>query len=449
MNKELNIFVTDVAKIGDPEVLAMLQAFYSRSPMPIKERLANIYAEGQGESAVDKVRSALKTYYVGYGHASIGECGGCTVFIENVSLLAAKAFQDTPLYVGQECSTRYIDYGVAPFLQPKGVDDPVATSLLETIRASYVALLPKAVEHARSVYSADLLLSPKVAADKRESVLEKTYKAIAFDVCRGMLPAGAATSLAWSGSFRTMSDHLKYLAYHPLEEVRSTARQVYAQLLEAYPNSFKNVVLNPEDKHDRPEVYYITEDEPTCLEPRVIQTVNLSVPEVQSAFTRRSPRDNSIYYEIQGTLDFGSYRDLQRHRPGMNRMPLLTPQHGFHFFYRDALTAADSALYQEFISAVLKFVTHARAAKYESTALQYYLPIGFRVPTHLFWSHGHLKYVTALRTNTTVHPTLRRYMNMTAVSTQDAFIQAGINSDPDYAASDRGAQDIVKREPNV
>lgn len=40
----------------------------------------------------------MKSYYVGYGHKSIGDCGTTTIFVENVSMLAAKAIQDTQLY---------------------------------------------------------------------------------------------------------------------------------------------------------------------------------------------------------------------------------------------------------------------------------------------------------------------------------------------------------------
>ena len=52
----------------------------------------------------------MSKFYVGYGHKSIGDCGSCTIFIEGVSMLAAKAIQDSKLYNGQEASTRYIDF---------------------------------------------------------------------------------------------------------------------------------------------------------------------------------------------------------------------------------------------------------------------------------------------------------------------------------------------------
>jgi len=60
----------------------------------------------------------MSKFYVGYGHKSIGDCGSITLFIEGVSMLGAKAIQDTKLYNGQEASTRYIDFSKQPILNP-------------------------------------------------------------------------------------------------------------------------------------------------------------------------------------------------------------------------------------------------------------------------------------------------------------------------------------------
>jgi thymidylate synthase ThyX len=88
---------------GDPEALAMLQAFYSRSAESIVSRVERLGKD------LTSVKAALNKFYIGYGHQSIGDCGTVTVFVENVSILAAKALQENPLYNGQECSTRYIE----------------------------------------------------------------------------------------------------------------------------------------------------------------------------------------------------------------------------------------------------------------------------------------------------------------------------------------------------
>ena len=93
-----------------PEDCAMLQALYSRSPASVVDHLDKVLAAGSGKF--------MERYYVGYGHASIGDCGVTTLFIENYSMLAAKAIQDNPLYSGQEASTRYLDFAQQPMIDP-------------------------------------------------------------------------------------------------------------------------------------------------------------------------------------------------------------------------------------------------------------------------------------------------------------------------------------------
>ena len=102
------------AKI-DGQAEAMLQALHSRSTGGIESHL-RILEEKGAENFMEK-------FYVGYGHKSIGDCGSVTVFIEGVSMLAAKAVQDWRLYSGQEASTRYVDFSQQKFLNPAGAKE--------------------------------------------------------------------------------------------------------------------------------------------------------------------------------------------------------------------------------------------------------------------------------------------------------------------------------------
>src|SRR3990172_7428114 len=103
----MNAFVVDDLS---PEDLAMLQALYSRSAASVMDHLEKVKATGSGKF--------MSQFYVGYGHKSIADCGSTTMFIEGVSLLAAKALQDWALYCGQETSTRYIEMSRQPILYP-------------------------------------------------------------------------------------------------------------------------------------------------------------------------------------------------------------------------------------------------------------------------------------------------------------------------------------------
>jgi hypothetical protein len=84
------------------EDMAMLGALYSRSAKGAMENIRAVKKRGSG--------SFMSTYYVGYGHGSIGKMGNTFVSFEGVSMLFAKELQEDGLYVGQETSTRYIDF---------------------------------------------------------------------------------------------------------------------------------------------------------------------------------------------------------------------------------------------------------------------------------------------------------------------------------------------------
>src|SRR3989339_1804154 len=95
-----------------PQDAAMLQALYSRSPLSVVEHVKKVKESGSGKF--------MEKFYVGYGHASIADCGSTTIFIEELSILADKAIQDWPLYSGQETSTRYIDMSKQKIIDPLG-----------------------------------------------------------------------------------------------------------------------------------------------------------------------------------------------------------------------------------------------------------------------------------------------------------------------------------------
>ena len=76
-----SVLVLNTEALIGPEAEAMLQALHSRSTGGIRAHL-----EVLAEKGADKFMS---TYYVGYGHKSIGDCGTATVFVEGVWPVAA------------------------------------------------------------------------------------------------------------------------------------------------------------------------------------------------------------------------------------------------------------------------------------------------------------------------------------------------------------------------
>ena len=191
------IVVIDSGAVLTAEMTAMLQALHSRSTEGINGHLQVL-----AERGADKFMS---TYYVQYGHKSIGDCGVGVVFIEGISMLAAKAIQDSKLYNGQEASTRYIDFANQPFLNPEGT--AAGTAIQENWRQFYLKAVKEMTEELPNRYP--------LGEGEKEGFYNKAIAARAFDITRGFLPAGASTNIAWTTTLRQFDDRIMQLRHHP------------------------------------------------------------------------------------------------------------------------------------------------------------------------------------------------------------------------------------------
>lgn len=432
------IVILDPGAALSAEAISMLQALHSRSIGGIDSHL-----EVLAERGAEKFMS---TYYVGYGHKSIGDCGFATVFIEGVSMLAAKAIQDSPLYNGQEASTRYIDFASQPFIDPIGSDE--STGLQETWRAFYL----RAVAETKDA----LLKRYPRSEDEKESVYTKAIAARAFDICRGFLPAGASTNLAWTSTLRQFADRLNQLRAHPLAEVRSIAHALEDALIATYPNSF-----NVEKKrYEATEAYvaraaaqYYYHDPKSPKLELVSDSVDRAglAPYRDLLATRPPKTELPKYLSAYGeaafafTLDYGSFRDIQRHRAVTQRMPLLTADIGLHPWYLEEL---DPTLRSEAEALVTTQCACASELTSDAALRQYYLPMGLQISNYLRGDLPALVYLTELRATSLVHPTLATRAAEMAELLKATYADTGLvlhlDPDPGRFNVKRGEHDIIK-----
>jgi thymidylate synthase ThyX len=434
------VLVLDDGAVVTAEDRAMIQALHSRNPKGVKEHLKILTEKGSGKM--------MSSFYVGYGHKSIGDCGFVSIFVEGVSMLAAKAIQHSPLYNGQECSTRYIDFTNQPFFNPvtQNYDSHPVT---EKFRGFYLTSLPVIVEHLQSVY-------PK-HPDEDEKIYLKAINARAFDILRGFLPTGATTNVAWTTTLRHVADHLMYLRHHPLAEVREIAEKVQDALLEMYPSSFGHKRYDDTERFNRAFMqgargYYF---EPKEKWPENVKFAHNGVskkllagylPLLKSRKARTEvPKAVGVAGNavVSFLLDFGSWRDLQRHRSVVQLMPRLTTKFGFEPWYLDNLPKDVRAQAQELLAVFEKGIK-----KIKPDERQYLIPMGYKVPVLLSGDLSALTYIAEIRSASTVHATLQKKAVQLAELLSKTFGYKVFFDKKDVGRFDskRGKHDIVEKK---
>ena len=160
-------------------------------------------------------------------------------------------------------------------------------------------------------------------------------------------------------------------------------------------------------------------------------------------------------------LDFGSFRDLQRQRAIIQRMPLLTDNRGFEQWYLDQMPPLFATEAVEFLreyrdglikAGIKPNVMHTGEYSLQRLVnLQYYIPMGYRVtcritgdlPAHIWW--------VELRSGINVHPTLRKVARESGEFILESYGGDGLvlhlDNTPDRFNYKRGTQDIVEKSP--
>ncbi len=437
-NKAMVLVLNNGAVIT-PEAEAMLQALHSRSVGGIKSHLKTLKKTGSSKF--------MSTYYVGYGHKSIGDLGSATVFVEGISMLAAKAIQDWPLYSGQEASTRYIDFANQPFMDPLG--NKKSEKIMEDWRKFYLKGLKEMNEVIKERF-------PK-KEDEDERVYNKAIKARSFDVMRSFLPAGAVTNIAWHSNLRQFADKLPYLRHHPLFEVREVALKIEEALIKTFPNSFSKERYKETERYIEQLVNrlnYFNDPKPVEIEMFNDLIDRKMLKEYREVFKDR-PIKTELPKSIAecGTLgfrfllDFGSFRDIQRHRSVTQRMPLLTTEHGFSSWYLNELSLE---LKKEAEGLIKKQIKNIEGLKTTSEVKQYYVAMGFQTTNRLVGDLHALTYLIELRSSRFVHPTLRKRVLQMADILKSNFknekLVFHLDPEPDRFDIGRGLQDIVRRK---
>lgn len=384
-----------------PEVIkGALFSRYSRSTLGLRSLLLKDFItkeemlfdeiSGAGSKdqalAISKAQNFYDRILDGYGDDSIGELGSAHIAFENVSMIAAKAIEDSRIGGSPlEKSTRYVYYN-------QKIDDQYLYYREPMLMASaYKELYIKTCDHLFDTYTA---LIPKLTAVIGESfphdpaISKGAYtaalRAKVLDCLRGLLPASTLTNMGVFGNGRFFETLVQRLGSYHMAELSDTAKYSYEALAKVIPSFVRRSEENHrhniayvdfmnkmnEDLQDVASAYKVNSHEKT-VEPKVklirseegapinvaaallFPHCNSSLDEIKDRLKKtssqeihailekgwkhrtnrrhKSPRalEHAIFtFEI--TADYGIYRDLQRHRMLTQEKQLLTCDLGYY-----------------------------------------------------------------------------------------------------------------------
>lgn len=438
--------VEDMVVVDDlaPEIAATAMAMLSRNAHGSTQTLKKAAAsEGR----------FIQRYYVGYNHRSIGDCGSTSIYVNGCSILCAKAIEDSRRFDGQESSTRYLDLGAAVPIDPIG--RPETAKAQAELLGFYRDAQEDVLAYVMDAYPQSAGTDP---ADWR-----RACEARRFDILRGFLPAGIQTNVGWHTTLSHAAEHLDFLRHHPLEEVRDVATAMLRKLAAKYPHTFFEPGSQPDEKARtrslEAEEYLRAMGEASAY-------AHIEAPETLSTQIEVDRRELEPYLAVlakrpmlypaperfnrfgaitlRGRLDFGSHRDLQRHRGAYVPMSVLDLRLGFHPWYLAALPDRLRQRGADVVGAVQRTVEGIDARPEDA---QYLIPLGALIPLEVVGGISAMVYIAERRSDKTVHPTLRpvaQYLGQ-AIKTWEPRLRIHFDQDTDDWTERRGRQTILEK----
>jgi thymidylate synthase ThyX len=443
------------------EVVAVLFAYYSRSRESLRCNLLKLIqeqdidlearldssplAEAELTAAKEKARQFHEKWVVGYGHASVAEHAVVHLAIEDVSIIATKIIEDTRLASFTEKSTRYVLFdGEKFFRAPRLMQSPYAVLYEDTVRHSletYVGLVPKVVD------------CVKARAPRRATQSERTYetacRAKAYDLLRYLLPAAILTNLGLTINARALEHLLTKLLSHPLEEARDVGVAMKFEAEKMVPTLLKYADCNPYmvetdqamrqlgqelaahgESMETPAVTLVRfpEDAEEHLAAAILYGYTdiswVQVVErvgklgadargriIDEYLQRRGPHDQPLralehlYYTFDIVLDYGAYRDIQRHRMATQTRQDFSTRHGYSM-PDDIVAYGLGDIFHQCMAQAGE--AYDRIAEEHPLEAQYVLPLAYRVRVLFTWNLRELSHFIQLRSAKQGHPSYRR-----------------------------------------
>lgn len=421
-----------------PEVKAVTFAKCSRSPKSFKK-----IARELNEESSSKFH---EKWVVGYGHSSVAEHAVLSLAMENISILATKVVEDCRLASFTEKSTRYQVFDRERYYRPKKLMDlkkfgslyeKTANSLFD----AYAELTPRFIEFFKKK-------SP-LKNNENPKIYETICKARALDVVRYLLPAATLTNLGMTINARSLEYAISKFLSHSLEEIREIGREIKKVSLKVTPTLIKyanfcpffektsqalekvagEMNLESAAKSRNPAVVLVDYDREA--ENKIVSSLlyrfskssyreilkrvkKLSLEKktkiIDEAMRHRGPHDRPlrefehVYYTFDILVDFGAFRDIQRHRICTQTNQEFNCEHGYAM-PREFSEAGYERMFVSLMEAARQ--TFNEIYKEFPNEAPYILPLAYKKRVLITWNLRELHHFISLRSGARGHVAYR------------------------------------------
>jgi len=445
------------------EVVAVLFAYYSRSKESLRRNLLKLVQEedldlidrpgvkaGSAASlaaAREKAKQFHEKWVVGYGHASVAEHAIAHIAIEDVSIIASKIIEDNRLASYTEKSTRYVVFDPERYYKAPELNDTRHRDIYhDAVRAmmrQYAELTPRAIEK----------IKEQVPRGEGQTALAHTAacRAKACDVLRYILPSATFTNIGLTVNGRALEHMITKLLSNPLAEARELGEAIKREAVTVIPTLLKYADYNPymadtfgeigdlaselmppgggnetENENRATLVSYDERAEEKLVAAILYEHSGLAATEVLARardFTREQKERvideylkrrgkwdeplralEHVYYTFDILVDYGAFRDIQRHRMATQASQLLTDAHGYEmpreiieYGYRDIFVELMERARDAYRQIAPEFPQEA----------QYVLPLAYRKRSLFTWNLRSLHHFISLRSARQGHASYR------------------------------------------
>jgi thymidylate synthase ThyX len=398
-----------------PAVQATVLAKYSRSPLSAREVVQTLSTE-EADKFQDK-------WAIAYSHSSVAELGSIPICFEGVSIVASKFLESFQRAGYSEKSTRYQKFSEDSFVTPPGAPDTMLTFAKRFYNA-YDRLYPRVLRRVAEAMGKD---------PNDPAVLEeRTVKARAFDNVRYLLPAGTGTSLGAVMNLRDVRYLIQQARGHSNPEIQAlgemafnAASQVCPVLVQkADPDTFEPRIrslgpLSQKYSHEKPD-WYVDLYKPYLLpspaqaqksfETMVADMYGMGWTTFSKHMEARGKRAvpkafRSFRMQFDIMMDYGAYRDLQRHRRCEQYSEPLTPSYGY--LVPDDILGSDIEPDYRAVMESISAYDDERVV-HDPDLMQYMIPLGYLHRSMFDMDLAEVYYVTELRTQPQGHISYRR-----------------------------------------